>query len=82
GIQGPELMTKMEEQARKFGAEILYQDVTELDLAGPVKRVQLGSGAVEEAAAVIFATGSAYRKIGLPKEEHLSGRGVSWCATC
>ncbi|WP_243226289.1 thioredoxin-disulfide reductase [Microbacterium sp. CIAB417] len=82
GIQGPELMTKMEEQARKFGAEILYQDVTELDLTGPVKRVQLGSGAVEEAAAVIFATGSAYRKIGLPKEEHLSGRGVSWCATC
>ncbi len=82
GIQGPELMTKMEEQARKFGAEILYQDVTELDLSGPVKRVQLGSGAVEEAAAVIFATGSAYRKIGLPKEEHLSGRGVSWCATC
>lgn len=82
GIQGPELMTKMEEQARKFGAEILYQDVTELDLSGAVKRVQLGSGAVEEAAAVIFATGSAYRKIGLPKEEHLSGRGVSWCATC
>lgn len=82
GIQGPELMTKMEEQARKFGAEILYQDATELDLTGPVKRVQLGSGAVEEAAAVIFATGSAYRKIGLPKEEHLSGRGVSWCATC
>jgi thioredoxin reductase (NADPH) len=82
GIQGPELMTKMEEQARKFGAEILYQDVTELDLSGPVKRVQLGSGGVEEAAAVIFATGSAYRKIGLPKEEHLSGRGVSWCATC
>lgn len=82
GIQGPELMTKMEEQARKFGAEILYQDVTELDLSGPVKRVQLGSGSVEEAAAVIFATGSAYRKIGLPKEEHLSGRGVSWCATC
>lgn len=82
GIQGPELMTKMEEQARKFGAEILYQDVTELDLSGPVKRVQLGSGSIEEAAAVIFATGSAYRKIGLPKEEHLSGRGVSWCATC
>jgi len=82
GIQGPELMAKMEEQARKFGAEILYQDVTELDLSGDVKRVQLGSGAVEETAAVIFATGSAYRKIGLPKEEHLSGRGVSWCATC
>lgn len=82
GIQGPDLMTKMQEQAEKFGAEVLYDDVTELDLSGPVKRVSLGSGRTEEAAAVIFATGSAYRRIGLAGEDRLSGRGVSWCATC
>ncbi|KRA25176.1 thioredoxin reductase [Microbacterium sp. Root61] len=82
GIQGPELMEKMQAQAEKFGAEVLYDDVIELDLAGPVKTVKLGSGAVHEASAVIFATGSAYRKLGLPGEERLSGRGVSWCATC
>ena len=82
GIQGPELMDKMQKQAERFGAEILYDDVVELDLAGPVKTVKLGSGAVHEASSVIFATGSAYRKLGLPGEERLSGRGVSWCATC
>jgi thioredoxin reductase (NADPH) len=82
GIQGPELMTKMQEQAEKFGAEVLYDDVVSVDLAGDVKRVTLGSGQVHEAAAVIFATGSAYRKIGIEGEERLSGRGVSWCATC
>ena len=82
GIQGPDLMTKMQEQAERFGAEILYDDVVELDLAGPVKTVKLGSGAVHEASSVIFATGSAYRKLGIPGEERLSGRGVSWCATC
>ncbi|WP_324013293.1 thioredoxin-disulfide reductase [Microbacterium sp. JZ70] len=82
GIMGPELMQKMQEQAERFGAEVRYDDVTELDLAGDVKRVTLGSGAVEEAQAVIFATGSAYRKLGVPGEERLSGHGVSWCATC
>ena len=82
GIQGPDLMDKMQKQAERFGAEILYDDVVELDLAGPVKTVTFGSGAVHEAASVIFATGSAYRKLGLPGEERLSGRGVSWCATC
>jgi thioredoxin reductase (NADPH) len=82
GIQGPDLMDKMQKQAERFGAEILYDDVVELDLAGPVKTVTLGSGAVHEAASVIFATGSAYRKLGLAGEERLSGRGVSWCATC
>lgn len=81
-IMGPDLMTRMQEQAERFGAEVRYDDVTELDLRGPVKRVTLGSGAVEEAAAVIFATGSAYRKLGIAGEERLSGRGVSWCATC
>ncbi|GAB3127635.1 thioredoxin-disulfide reductase [Glaciibacter psychrotolerans] len=82
GIQGPELMAKMQEQAERFGTEVLYDDVTELDLNGPVKKVTLGSGETHEALAVIFATGSAYRKLGLPDEERLSGHGVSWCATC
>ncbi|GAA3753126.1 thioredoxin-disulfide reductase [Microbacterium kribbense] len=82
GIQGPELMEKLQAQAEKFGAEIAYDDVVELDVSGPVKRVTLGSGKVETAAALIFATGSAYRKIGIAGEERLSGHGVSWCATC
>ncbi|HWI30202.1 MAG TPA: thioredoxin-disulfide reductase [Microbacterium sp.] len=82
GIQGPELMQKMQDQAERFGAEILYDDVVELDVTGPVKRVKLGSGAEYEASSLIYATGSAYRKIGLEGEERLSGRGVSWCATC
>lgn len=82
GIQGPELMEKMQAQAEKFGAEIAYDDATELDLDGPVKKITLGSGKVIETKTVIYATGSAYRKIGLPNEERLSGYGVSWCATC
>jgi thioredoxin reductase (NADPH) len=82
GIQGPELMAKLQAQAEKFGAEIAYDDAIELDVAGPVKRVTLGSGKVEESDALIFATGSAYRKIGIEGEERLSGRGVSYCATC
>ena len=82
GVQGPELMTKMQEQAERFGTEVVYDDVTYVDLDGPVKTVTLGSGEKHEALAVIFATGSAYRKLGLEDEERLSGRGVSWCATC
>lgn len=82
GIQGPDLMTKMQEQAERFGAEVLYDDVVDLDIAGPIKRVTLGSGAVHEATTLIYATGSAHRKIGIEGEERLSGRGVSYCATC
>jgi thioredoxin reductase (NADPH) len=82
GIQGPDLMTKMQEQAEKFGAEVVYDDVVDLDIAGPVKRVTLGSGAVHEATTLIYATGSAHRKIGIEGEDRLSGRGVSYCATC
>jgi len=82
GIMGPDLMTKMQEQATKFGAEIVYDDVTSLELDGEVKRVTLGNGDVHEALAVIYATGSAYRKLGLDDENRLSGYGVSWCATC
>jgi thioredoxin reductase (NADPH) len=82
GVMGPDLMTKMQQQAERFGAEIVYDDVVSLELDGPVKAVTLGSGARHEALAVIYATGSAYRKLGLPDEERLSGYGVSWCATC
>lgn len=82
GIQGPELMAKMQEQAERFGTEVLYDDVTALDLHGEVKTVTLGSGTVLEGASVIYATGSAYRMLGIPGEERLSGHGVSWCATC
>ncbi|WP_019971681.1 thioredoxin-disulfide reductase [Mycobacterium sp. 141] len=82
GIMGPELMDQMQAQAQRFGAEILYDDVTEVSLQGPVKTVTVGSGATYEAPAVIIATGSAYRSLGLDDERRLSGHGVSWCATC
>ena len=82
GIMGPELMMKMQEQAERFGAEIVYDDVTKLELAGDVKKIHLGNGTVEEALTVIYATGSEYRKLGLADETRLSGYGVSWCATC
>jgi len=82
GIMGPDLMVKMQEQAERFGAQIVYDDVVKLELEGDVKRVTLGSGEVHEALTIIYATGSAYRKLGLDDETRLSGYGVSWCATC
>ncbi|TXN29268.1 thioredoxin-disulfide reductase [Lacisediminihabitans profunda] len=82
GIQGPDLMAAFQAQAERFGTEIVLDDVTSLELRGDVKRVTLGNGDVHEALTVIFATGSAYRKLGLEDEERLSGHGVSWCATC
>ncbi|MCW2289328.1 thioredoxin-disulfide reductase [Leucobacter luti] len=82
GIQGPELMQRMQEQAERFGTEVVYDDITEVDFSGDVKRVTAGDGSVHEAQTVIYATGSAYRKIGLADEDRLSGHGVSWCATC
>jgi thioredoxin reductase (NADPH) len=82
GIQGPELMVAMQAQAERFGAEVVLDDVTALDLTGDVKTVTLGNGDTHEALSVIFATGSAYRKLGLDHEERLSGYGISWCATC
>jgi len=82
GIMGPELMTHMQKQAERFGAEIMYDDVASVELAGPVKKISLGGGDTVEASAVIVATGSAYRKLGIPNENRLSGYGVSWCATC
>ncbi len=82
GVQGPELMEKIQSQAERFGTKVLYNDVTELDLEGDVKRVTDADGTVHEAKAVVFATGSAYRKLGIADEDRLSGHGVSWCATC
>ncbi|GLI27254.1 thioredoxin reductase [Agromyces rhizosphaerae] len=82
GIMGPELMGKMQAQAERFGTEVVYDDVVKLELDGDVKRVTLGTGDVHEARTVIYATGSAYRKLGLPEEDRLSGHGLSWCATC
>ncbi len=82
GIQGPELMETLQAQAERFGAEVMFDDVTEVDLAGPVKRVVTGMGKEFTSNAVILATGSAYRELGLEDEKRLSGKGVSWCATC
>jgi thioredoxin reductase (NADPH) len=82
GIMGPQLMTDMQKQAERFGAEVLYDDVTSVTLAGPIKKISLGNGDTVEAKAVIVASGSAYRKLGIPDEDRLSGHGVSWCATC
>ncbi|WP_336652494.1 MULTISPECIES: thioredoxin-disulfide reductase [unclassified Leucobacter] len=82
GIQGPDLMQRMQEQAERFGTEIVYDDIVDVDFSGDVKRVTAGDGSVHEARTVIYATGSAYRKLGLPDEDRLSGHGVSWCATC
>jgi thioredoxin reductase (NADPH) len=82
GVMGPELMDQMRRQAVRFGAELVTDDVVSVDLTGPVKSVTTGSGSTHRALAVILATGSGYREIGLPSEKRLSGRGVSWCATC
>ncbi len=82
GIMGPDLMETMRKQAERFGAEIVYDDVTDLTLDGPVKTVVTGGGDTYRARAVILAMGSAYRELGLPDEKRLSGHGVSWCATC
>ena len=82
GIMGPELMDNMRAQAERFGAELVTEDITSMDLTGPVKTVTDGYGNTFAARTVILATGSGYRKLGLPDEERLSGHGVSWCATC
>ncbi|GAA1077116.1 thioredoxin-disulfide reductase [Kitasatospora arboriphila] len=82
GIMGPELMDNMRAQAEKFGAELVPDDIVAVDLTGDVKTVTDSEGTVHRARAVIVATGSQHRKLGLPREDVLSGRGVSWCATC
>jgi thioredoxin reductase (NADPH) len=82
GILGPDLMDAMQKQAERFGAEVVWDDVVEVDLTGEVKTLITGGGERYRARAVILATGSAYRELGLADEKRLSGRGVSWCATC
>jgi len=82
GIQGPELMETMRQQAERFGARILFDDAVSLDLESDLKVIETGAGETFHARAVILAMGSAYRKLGLVDEERLSGHGVSWCATC
>ncbi|WP_327241660.1 thioredoxin-disulfide reductase [Streptomyces sp. NBC_01320] len=82
GIDGPELMDNMRAQAERFGAEMIDDDIVSVDLTGGIKTVTDSEGTVHRAKAVIIATGSGYRKLGLPNEDELSGRGVSWCATC
>lgn len=81
GIMGPELMTQMQEQAERFGADVRFEDVTELELEGDVKRITTDDE-VYEARTVIISTGSEYRHLGLEGEDRLSGHGVSYCATC
>ncbi|QNP71619.1 thioredoxin-disulfide reductase [Streptomyces roseirectus] len=82
GIMGPELMDNMRAQAERFGAELIPDDIVSVDLTGEIKTVTDTAGTVHKAKAVIVATGSQHRKLGLPNEDVLSGRGVSWCATC
>jgi thioredoxin reductase (NADPH) len=82
GIMGPELMDNMRSQAERFGAELIPDDIVSVDLTGDIKLVTDSEGTVHKAKAVIVATGSQHRKLGLEHEDELSGRGVSWCATC
>ncbi|MEN9304887.1 MAG: hypothetical protein RLZZ159_910 [Actinomycetota bacterium] len=82
GIMGPDLMDQMRKQALRFGANLITDDITEMNLDGDVKVLVDGSGNTIKARAVILAMGSAYKEIGLTNEKRLSGRGVSWCATC
>ncbi|MFF7410301.1 thioredoxin-disulfide reductase [Streptomyces lydicus] len=82
GIMGPDLMDNMRAQAERFGAELVPDDVIAVDLSQEIKTVTDSAGTVHRAKSVIVSTGSQHRKLGLPREDELSGRGVSWCATC
>ena len=82
GIMGPDLMDNMRKQSKRFGTELITDDVIEMDLGGEIKIIEDGSGNTVQSRAVILAMGSAYKEIGLDNEKRLSGRGVSWCATC
>ena len=82
GVMGPDLMFAMRAQAEKFGTEIITDDVAAVDLSGAVKTATDSEGNIYQAKAVILAMGSGYRRLGLADEDRLSGRGVSWCATC
>ena len=82
GVMGPELMESMRKQVERFDAKIITDDIVSMKLTGDIKELTDGSGNTVKAKSVILAMGSAYKEIGLPNEKRLSGRGVSWCATC
>ncbi|MFM2160174.1 MAG: hypothetical protein RLY39_705 [Actinomycetota bacterium] len=82
GVMGPDLMDSLRKQAERFGTKLITDDIVSMELAGEIKVLKDGSGNTSKAKAVILATGSAYKEIGLTNEKRLSGRGVSWCATC
>jgi thioredoxin reductase (NADPH) len=82
GVMGPELMESMRKQVERFDCQIITDDVSAMKLAGEIKEITDSSGNTVKAKSVILAMGSAYKEIGLPNEKRLSGRGVSWCATC
>ena len=82
GVMGPDLMEAMGRQAARFGTEVLHDDAVTVDLTGRTKVVVDGSGREHQSNAVVLATGSSYRHLGIPGEDALTGRGVSWCATC
>jgi len=82
GIMGPALMDNFRAQAERFGAELVSDDVTSVDLTGDIKVVTDSAGNEFRATTVILAMGSGYRKLGIEHEDRLSGHGVSWCATC
>ena len=82
GVMGPELMESMRKQVERFDAKIITDDIVAMNLNGEIKELTDGSGNTVKAKSVILAMGSAYKEIGLPNEKRLSGRGVSWCATC
>lgn len=82
GIMGPDLMDNMRKQAKRFGTQLITDDIVKMDLSGAIKTLVDGSGNTIKARSVILAMGSAYREIGLTNEKRLSGHGVSWCATC
>ena len=82
GVMGPDLMDNMRKQAKRFGAELITDDIVKMDLSGEIKILVDGSGNTIKTKSVILAMGSAYREIGLTNEKRLSGHGVSWCATC
>jgi thioredoxin reductase (NADPH) len=81
GVLGPDLMDQLRKQAERFGAELVADDVTEVDLRATPKQVKAGEDTYY-ARTVIIASGSGYRELGVPGEKRLSGHGVSWCATC
>jgi thioredoxin reductase (NADPH) len=82
GVMGPDLMDSLRKQCEKFGTKIFTDDIVSMDLSGEIKVLTDGSGNTLKSKSVILATGSAYKEIGLTNEKRLSGRGVSWCATC